>query len=191
MKRLFALFGTLLLTVMACSEDEGFQSGVTKVVEVNFEIDTNSILENNGVIDVVKNHDIIVNDFSEYIGNINDIVIHSVDVRITKVNETPAFTQSFFSLLDLDLRNLVSQNESLDFFALENIPFANSQSLVLYKEDSTQAPEIESAVDFIRDQLLLNETLIWEITGELEGAPAASQFVVKLSIDLTATVQLR
>lgn len=191
MKRFFALFGTLLLMVTACSEDEGFQSGVEKVVEVEFQIDTNGILENDGVINFSLNHNIIGNDFSEYIGNIKDIEIHSVDVGIMGVDDAPAFAQSFFNLLDLDMRSLVGLEQDLDFFALENIPYANSQNFVLYKEDSTQTQEIENAVEFIRNQLLLNETIIWEITGDLDGAPADSQFGMKLSIDMTATVQLR
>lgn len=191
MKRVFALFGILLLTVMACGEDEGFESGVRKVVEIEFEIDTNDVLTNDGVIDFTKNHDIIFNELSEYIGSINDIMVHSVDVRITRVNETPALAQSFFSMLDLDMWSLIDQTQSFDFFALENIPYANSQPIVLYKEDSIQSQQIQSAVEFIRNQLLSNETIIWRIRGELDGTPADSQFGVKLSIDLTATVRLR
>lgn len=191
MRRLLALIVTLFLVATACEEGEGFETDVKKTVELYFGLNTNDIFNNDGVIDFSGPRNIALSDFSEYINQIKDVEIHRVGVEITEIEETSALSQPSFSQLNLNLRSVGNNAQNLDFFKLESLPFANSHSMVLYKEDSTQSVEVKNAIDFIKSQFLLNEITLWDITGVLNSTPPEGDFVVKFTIDVTTTVVLR
>lgn len=192
MNHFFALLGIVLLVFTSCNERESFETGIEKTVEIDFELNTNDIVNRDGLIDFRQNGAIINSDFSEYADKIKDIEVHGVNVRIMKNDRIPALARSAstFTLLDLNVKSIGNEPQNLDFFALEDLPFTNSQPIFLYKEDSTQSEEIENAVEFIRAKMFLNELIVWDLTGHLVEAPRNSRFTVKLSIDLTVTVEL-
>ncbi|GAB5523720.1 MAG: hypothetical protein Roseis2KO_15920 [Roseivirga sp.] len=189
MRYTLILFGSILLITTACSEDEGFDSNLTKTVEIDFELDTNTILNNDGVISFAKQHDVMANDFLEYIGRVKDVEIQRAELSVSGFGEATSLT-SFVKQADFKLRSTAEEPEILDFFSLENLPLSGSLSMVLYEQDSTSSQEMQSAIEFVRRQILLDQPFIWDIDGNLEAIPPNKLLIIKVFIDVTATVEI-
>ncbi len=189
MKRLFILLGTLLLVVSSCEEGDGFESGIEKTVEVELELNTNDILNNNGIIDLARQHDIIKTDFTEYLGQVTRVDIHFADIQISGLNEN-AFAQSLIRAVDLDVRSVDDETETFDFASIENIPYNTSAAIPVYSADSLQSQRLLNAINFIGTQIVQNRPFIWDVGGAIERAPADQRIVIKVSLDVTVTVEL-
>lgn len=183
------LYSALLFSATACSEGEGFESAVSKTVEIDFELNTNSILNNGGVIEIAREHDIMSDDLVEYIGKVNDVEVHRAELSISGFNENSSLVSSV-RFVDFKLRNTGDNIQTLGFFSLENLPLSGNQSMVLYHEDSTSNQQVQRAIDFVSAQILLNQPFIWDVDGELLGIPADKILTLRVSIDITATVQI-
>lgn len=175
----------------ACNEDEGFETSIEKTVVVDFALNTQDILNMGDSVALSLNHNIIHNDFLEYTGRINDVAIKGVGIQITNVSDEMAFSQSLFRLIDFDVRGTRPQAQNVNFFLLENISLINSELIALYSGRDSENQELKNAIDFIQNQLLLNEAIVWQITGNTTNVPPNAELVVQLSFDLVVDVQLR
>ncbi len=189
MRHTFIFIGSILLMATACSEGDGFESGVTKTVEIEFELNTDRILNDDGVVDFAKQQDVMANDFLEYIGKVKDVEVHRAELSVSGFGEATALNSSV-KQVDFKLRSTGDDPEILDFFRLENLPLSNSHSVVLYKADSASSQEIQSAVEFVRTQILFDLPFIWDIEGDLEAIPPNKLLIFKVLIDVTATVEI-
>lgn len=189
MKRFFILLGTLVIITSACSEGDGFESGVEKTVEVELELNTNDILNNDGIIDFARQHDIIKTDFTEYVGQVTRVDIHFADIQISGLNES-AFAQSLIRSVDLNVRSVDDATQTFDFASIENLPYNRSAAIPVYNADSLQNQQLLNAINFIGTQILQNRPFIWDIGGAIERAPANKLIVIKVSMEVTVTVEL-
>lgn len=189
MRHTFILFGSILLMATACSEGDGFDSNLTKTVEINFALDTNRILNNDGVVSFAKQQDVMANDFEEYIGKVKEVEVHRAELLVSGLEEAASFA-SFVKEVDIKLRSIGDDPDILDFFRLENLPLSGSLSMVLYEEDSTSSQELQSAIEFVRTQILRDQPFVWDIDGNLEAIPPNKFLIIKVLMDVTAIVEI-
>lgn len=190
MKRIFCLFGICGLLITACAEGDGLTSTIQKVALITFELNSDEHINDSGELDFGQSNNVVNREFSEYLGEIQDFEINTIKFSVVGFDQPSRTLPLMFTDIGLDLKG-DSDNEYLHFFDLQGVAFGRAQFFQLYDKDSVQSTELEQAVQFFRSKALLNENVIWNVNGHLEGIAPDTDFSLQLWVDLSAIVEIR
>lgn len=191
MKRAFALWGLLFVSLLSCADEEPLVADIQKLVEVDMAISSNRT-DSQGDVILTETSDIVTEDFNEYLNRIRDFEVNECRISFQAFNNEPGQPSAVtFETFELKLSSLQAGNQAVDLMELTDFQLTRDGiSMVLFDKDSTNSSEINNAISFLRSRLLREEAFNWDMEGQVEGLVSGGHVEIKLLLDLTAEVIL-